>query len=69
MNEISAKSPEKSCINYKTNVYRIHDTCSLNTLDLNDYGPKDNRGSRYVSIVIVKISKFGRTVPLEKQNC
>ena len=40
----------------------------LDILDLKDYGPENNRGYRYVLVVIDNFSKFGWTIPLEIKN-
>ena len=37
-------------------------------LDLNDYGPENNRGYRYVLVTIDSFSKYGWTVPLKNKN-
>ena len=37
-------------------------------LDLKDYGPENNRGYRYVLVIIDNFSKFGWTVPLKNKN-
>ena len=37
-------------------------------LDLKDYGPENNRGYRYVLVVIDNFSKFCWTVPLKNKN-
>ena len=37
-------------------------------INLKDYGPKNNRGYRYVLVIIDKISKFCWTVPLKNKN-
>ena len=51
----------------KTNVYYIDDIWSLDILDLKDYGLENNRGYRYVLVVIDNISKFGWTIPLKNE--
>ena len=38
----------------------------MNLLNLNNYGPKNNKGSRYISVVIENFGNFGWTVPLKK---
>ena len=40
----------------------------MDILDLKDYGPKNNRGYRYVLVIIDNFSKFGWTVPLKNKN-
>ena len=39
----------------------------LRFLDINDYGPKNNRGYRYVLVVIDNFSEFGWTIPLKNK--
>ena len=68
INEIYSKAPKKNYITNKTNVYYIDDIWSLDILDLKDYGPENNRGYRYVLLVIDNISKFGWTSPLKNKN-
>ena len=51
----------------KTKNYEMVETWSLDSLDLNDYGPKNNRGCRYFLVVIDNFSKFGWTVPLRNK--
>ena len=67
INEIYSKSPNK---NYKTNktiIKSIDDTWSSDLLDMNDYGPKNNRGYRYILVVVDNFSKFGWTIPLKNK--
>ena len=68
INEIYSKPPKKNYITNKTDVYHIDDIWSLDILDLKDYGPKNNRGYRYVLVIIDNFSKFGRTVPLKNKK-
>ena len=67
-NEIYSKPPKKYYPTNKTDVYYIDDIWSLDILDLKDYGPKNNRGYRYVLVVIDNFSKFGWTSPLKNKN-
>ena len=67
INEIHSKGPKKNYITNKTDVYHIDDIWSLDVLDLKDYGPKSNRGYRYVLVIIDNFSKFGWTVPSKKK--
>ena len=69
INKICSKPPKKYYITNKTDVYHIDDVWSLDKLDLKDYGPENNKGSRYVLVIIDDFSKFGWTVPLKKQKC
>ena len=68
INEIYSKPPKKNYDTNKTNVYHIDDIWSLDILDLNDYGPENNRGYRYVLVAIDNFSKFGWTIPLKNIN-
>ena len=68
INEIYSKPPKKNYPTNKTDVYHIDDIWSLDILDLKDYGPKNNRGYRYVLVIIDIFSKFGWTVPLKNKN-
>ena len=68
INEIYSKPPKKYYSTNKTDVYHIDDTWSLDILDLKDYGPENNRGYRYVLVIIDNFSKFGWTVPLKNKN-
>ena len=68
INELYSKPPKKYYPTNKTDVYHIDDTWSLDILDLKDYGSENNRGFRYVLVVIDNFSKFGWTVPLKNKN-
>ena len=63
-----SKPPKKYYPTNKTDVYHIDDTWSLDILDLKDYGPENNRGYRYVLLIIDNFSKFGWTVPPKNKN-
>ena len=68
INEIFSKPPKKNYITNKTDVYHIDDIWSLDILDLKDYGPENNRGYRYVLVIIDNFSKYGWTVPIKNKN-
>ena len=68
INEIYSKPPKKYYPTNKTDVYYIDDIWSLDTLDLKDYGSKNNRNYRYVFVIIDNFRKFGWTVPLKNKN-
>ena len=68
INEIYSKPPKKYYPTNKTDVYYFDDTWFLDILDLKDYGPKNNRGYRYVLVVIDNFSKFGWTMPLKNKD-
>ena len=68
INEIYSRGPKKNYDTNKTDVYHIDDTWSLDILDLKDYGPENNRGYRYVLVIIDNFSKFGWTIRLKNKN-
>ena len=68
VNEIYSKLTKKYCPTNKTDVYHIDDIWSFDILDLKDYGPRNNKGYRYVLVIIDNSSKFGWTVPLKNKN-
>ena len=68
INEIYSKPPKKYYDTNKTDVYHIDDIWSLDVLDLKDYGPENNKGYRYVLVIIDNFSKFGWTTPLKNKN-
>ena len=67
-NEIYSKPPKKYYPTKKTDVYHIDDIWSLDILNLKDYGPKNNRGYRYVLVTIDNFSKYGWTIPLKNES-
>ena len=67
-NEIYSKGPKKNYATNKTDVYSIDDIWRLDILDLKDYGPENNRGYRYVLVIIDNFSKYGWTKPLKNKN-
>ena len=67
INEIFSNPPKKNCLTNKTDVYHIDDMWSLDISDTKDYGPENNRGFRYIVVILDYFSKFGWTVPLKKR--
>ena len=67
-NEIYSKPQKKENLTNKTDVYYIVKIWSLDILHLKDYGSENNRGYRYVLVIIDIFSKFGWTVPLKNKN-
>ena len=67
INEIYSKGPKRNYATNKTDVYYIDDIWSLDILDLKDYGPKNNRGYRYVLVTIDNFSKYGWTILLKNK--
>ena len=68
INEICSKPPKKNHSTNKTDVYQIDDIWSLDILDIKDYGPENNRGYRFVLVIIDNFSKIGWAVPLKNKN-
>ena len=59
INEIYSRPPKKNYATNRTDVYNINYIWSLEILDLKDYGLENNRGFRYVLVIIDNFSKFG----------
>ena len=68
INKIYSKPPKRNYPTNKSNVYHIDDVWSLDILDLKDYGLENNRGYRYVLVVVDNFSKYGWTVPLKNKT-
>ena len=68
IDEIYSKPPKKSYATNETDVYDIDDIRSLDILDLQDYGPENKRGYRYVLVVIDNFIKFRWCTPLKNKN-
>ena len=68
IDEIYSKGLKQNYISNKIDVYHIDVNCSLDILDLKDYGRENNRGYRCFLVVIDNISKFVWTVPLKIKN-
>ena len=68
INEIYSKPPKKNYSTNKTIVKHIDDTWSMNLLDMVEYGVKNNKGYRYILVVIDNFSMFGWTVPLKNKS-
>ena len=67
IDEVYSKPPKKHYPTNKTIIKSIDDTWSSDLLDMNDYGPKNNRGYRYILVVVDKFSKYGWTIPLKNK--
>ena len=68
INASYSKPPRKTNPTNKTDVYHIDDVWSLDRLDLKHYGPENNRGCRYVLVIIDNFSKFDWRKPLKIKN-
>ena len=62
------KTTKKFYAANKIDVYHIDEILSLDILDLKGYCPKNNRGYRYVLVIIDNFSKFVWTVFLKNKN-
>ena len=67
VDEIYSKPPMRNYLTNKTIIKSIDDTWSSDLLDMNDYGTKNNKGYRYILVVIDSFSKFGWTIPLKNK--
>ena len=67
VDEIYSKAPMRNYPTNKTMIKSIDDTWSSDLLDMNDYGIKNNKGYRYILVVIDNFSKFGWTIPLKNK--
>ena len=67
ISEIYSKPPKKNFPTNKTIIKSFDDTWSSDLLDMNDYGIKNNKGYRYILVVIDNFSKFGWTIPLKNK--
>ena len=68
IDDIYSKGPKQTYIAHKTDVYHTDDIWSSDILDLKDYRPENNRGYRYVLVVIDSFSKFVWKVPLKNSS-
>ena len=67
VDEIYSTPPKKNYPTIKTMIKSIDDTWSSDLLDMKDYGIKNNKGYRYISVVVDNFSKFGWTIPLKNK--
>ena len=68
IDEIYITPPGKNYPTDKTIIKSSDYIRSSDSLDMNDYGPKNNRGYRYIIVVIDKFSNFGWCT-FEEQIC
>ena len=68
INEVHSKPPKRNYPTNKTDVCQIDDIWSSDILDLEDYGPENIRGYRYVLVIIDNFTNIGWTVPIKKKN-
>ena len=67
IDEIYFSPPKNNYPTNKTKIKSIDVTWSSGLLDMNDYGPKNNSGHRYILVVIDNSSVFGWTIPLKNK--
>ena len=67
IDEIYSKPPKKNYPTNKTIFKSIDGTWSSDIFDMNDYDPKNNKGYRYILVVIDNFSKFGWTRSLKNK--
>ena len=67
IDEIYNTPPKKNYSTNKIMIRSIDDTWSSDLLDMIDYGIKNNKGYRYILVVIDNFSKFGWTIPLKNK--
>ena len=67
IDEVYSKPPKKNYPTNKTMIKSVDDTWSSDLLDMNEYGLKNNKGYRYILVVIDIFSKFGWTIPLKNK--
>ena len=67
IDEIYSSPPKNVHPTNKTIIRSIDDTWSSDILDMNDYGIKNNKGYRYIIVVIDNFSKFGWTILLKNK--
>ena len=68
INEIYSKGPKKTYPSIKTDVYRSDDIWRLAILDLKDYGLENNRGYRFVLVIVDSLWKFVWCIPLKNKK-
>ena len=67
INEIYSKPPKKNYPTINTIFKSIDVIWSSDLLDMSDYGPKNNRGYRYIMVVIDNFSNIGWTISLKNK--
>ena len=66
--EIYSKPPIQNYATDKTDIYHNDEIWSLDILDLKDFCPENNRGYRYVLVIIDNFSNFAFTKLLKNEN-
>ena len=67
IDEIYSTPPRKNYPINRTIIKSIDDTWSSDLLDMNDYRIKNNKGYKYILVVVDNFSKFGWTIPLRNK--
>ena len=68
IDEIYSKPSKKNISLNKTDFHHIDDIWSFDILVLKENSPENNRGHRYILVVIDNFTEFGWTVPLKNEN-
>ena len=68
LNKIFSRPPKKNYPTNKTDFYHVDNDWSLDILGLKDYGPENNRGYRYVLVIIDNFPNNGWTILLKNKN-
>ena len=66
--KIRSKPPKANYPTNELNIKSVVDIRSIDSIDLNDYDPKNNKECRYNLIVNDKSIKIGLTVSLKKRQ-
>ena len=67
IDEIYCSPPKNNYPTNKTKLKSIDGTWSSDLLDMNEFGPKNNRDYWYILVVSDTFSKFGWTKPLKNK--
>ena len=67
IDEICSSPPKNNYPTNKTVIKSFDGTWSSDLLDMNDYGINNDKGYRYILVVIDNFSKFVWTIPLKNK--
>ena len=68
IDEIYSKPPKRNYPTIKTIYNHVDEIWSIDLADMVDYKISNNKGIRYIFIIIDKFSKYVRTIPLKNKN-
>ena len=66
--ETYGKPPTKNYIINEANIYHFDETWNIDIISLGGCGLKNNRGYKYISVVIDNFSKLGSLIRMENKN-